>query len=304
VLAALLFHAGLITYWQTTDWPIEPAIDPLVASGLIATVVPEPIWIDKDKPEEDPHGEWMDEDDDPFEELKQNAPRSVDRRRNQAERIVRSDPRVKAEQRAAVLSQILNAAEQQAGVIGARASATGVVFGQGPSGSDMERLLSQLAYGPAAREHSALAQLAGGKNTGEVASVGTLHLPPGDENVATKGAGEERRVGQVRRERVRIGPSPGFLDAAEVTKRVKRALPAIKGCYERALPRNPTLAGRLEIGFTVAPSGKVSSTRVGANELGPQVARCVEGVFRRMRFSEPQGGAAKFEYPFVFTPAL
>jgi len=304
VMVALLFHVGLITYWQTADWPIEPKIEPLVASGLIATVVPEPVWIEKDEPREDPHGKWVDEDEDAFAELKRNEPRSVDRQRNKAERIVRNDPRIKAEQRAAVLTEILAAAEERAGVIGSQASATGLVFGRGPTGSDMERLIGQLAYGPAAREHSVLAQLAGGKNSGEVATVGSLRVPRGDANVETRGAGKERRVGKVRRERIRVGPSEGFLDAAEVKRRVTRALPAIKGCYERALPRNPTLEGRLEVGFTIAPSGKVSSTRIGANEVGPRVANCVAAVFERMRFAEPQGGAARFEYPFFFKPGF
>ncbi|MBW2277265.1 MAG: AgmX/PglI C-terminal domain-containing protein [Deltaproteobacteria bacterium] len=261
VLMALLFHGGLIAYWQTADWPIAPKIDPLVASGVIATVVPEPIWIDRDEAKADLHGEWVDEDHDAFAELKENKPRSVDRKRNKAERIVREDPRIKAEERAAVLSKILAAADKQAGVIGSQASATGLVFGSGPTGSDLERLIGQLAYGPAAREHSVLAQLAGGKNSGEAAAVDALRVPRGDTNVETQGASKERRVGKVRRDRVRVGPSEGFLDAAEVTRKVKRALPAIKGCYERALPRNPTLEGRLEVGFTVSPSGKVSSTR-------------------------------------------
>jgi hypothetical protein len=304
VLTALLFHAGLIAYWQTTDWPLEPEIDPLVASGAIATVVPEPIWIDREEPEEDPHGEWMDEDEDPFAELKENTPRSVDRKRNKVEQAVREDPRIGPEQRDSVLREILAAADAGAGRIGSRSSAVGEVFAAGPPGVDMERLIAELSFGPSTREHSLLSEIAGGKKSGEAAVVGSLSLPRGDRNVATRGAGEERRVGKVRRYRIEVGQSEGYLDAAEVKRIVSRALPAIKGCYERALPRNPTLEGRLEVKFTVTGSGKVSSAAIGANELNAQVGACVTGVFERLRFPRPEGGAARFAYPFFFTPAL
>lgn len=304
LMAALLFHAGLIAYWQTTDWPLRPLIDPLVASGAIATVIPEPIWIDRDEQQEEPGGEWMDEDEDPWEELKRDRTRAADRRRDRNAAHEDRDLRDRAEQRAEVLSQILEAAERQAGVIGSRASATGLVFGQGPTGTDMERLLGQLAYGPAAAEQSSLSRLAGGKDHGEVASVDALRLPRGDLDVETQGAGQERDVGKVRRDEIRRGRSEGYLDEAQVKRIFGRALPAIKGCYERALPRNPTLEGRLEVHFTVAGSGKVSAAQIAGNELNAQVGRCVAGVFKRLRFPQPQGGAARFELPFFFTPAF
>jgi hypothetical protein len=302
LLTALLFHGGLIAYWETTDWPLRPLIDPLVAGADLVTVVPEPRWIEREE-EEDPGGEWIDAEEDEWDELKENRSRSIDRKHNRKQHAKRPTAIERAEQHAALLTEIRDAAQKQAGVLGSRA-ALGTVFGSGPTGSDMERLIGDLAYGVAERGHSALGGLAGGKNTGEMAGVDVLKLRGGDRNVATEGAGDERRVGQTRRGKLKPQPSSGYLSEADVNRIVKRALPAIKGCYERALPRDPTLGGRLAVRFTVAGSGKVSSAQIVGNELGPQVGQCVAGVFKRLRFPEPQGGAARFEHPFHFTPAF
>jgi TonB family protein len=300
LLVALLFHAGVIGWWETTDWPLKPLIDPMFLGDELVSVVPEPRWIEREEPER--VGRWFDEDEDEWEELKENRPRSVDRKRNRVDEARKQLAGKSAERRAALLTELLAEAERQAGVIGSNA-ATAEVFGSGPTGADLERLIGDLAYGPATGHRSVLSGPAGGKGSGEVAEVDTLRLGGGDRVIETGGPGGERRVGRMRTAAPRSKPSAGFLDDAEVKRVVGRAKGAIKGCYERALPRDPTLEGRLEVHFTVSGSGRVSSVRIAGNELNEQVGRCVAAVFERLRFPEPKGGAASFTSPFFFTPA-
>jgi hypothetical protein len=300
LLVALLFHGGVIAYWQTTDWPLRPLIDPMFLGDELVSVVPEPRWIER---EEERVGRWFDEDEDEWEELKENRPRSVDRKRNRVDEARKQLAGKIAERRAALLTEILAEAERQAGVLGSN-GATAEVFGSGPSGADLERLIGDLAYGPATGHRSVLSGPAGGKNSGEAARIDSLRLGGSDREVETGGPGSERLVGKMRTAPPRSKPSAGFLDDAEVKRVVGRAKGAIKGCYERALPRDPTLEGRLEVNFTVSGSGKVSSVRITGNELNDQVGRCVAAVFERLRFPQPKGGAASFSSPFFFTPAL
>ena len=109
--------------------------------------------------------------------------------------------------------------------------------------------------------------------------------------------------GRVRKKKPSAVDGTGVLSPAEVAKVVNRRLGAIKGCYERALRKNPNLEGKITIRFTIAGSGKVSTARATTNELTPDVSNCIVGAFKRFRFPQPDGGSLTVEYPFLFTPA-
>ncbi|MEM7677650.1 MAG: AgmX/PglI C-terminal domain-containing protein, partial [Myxococcota bacterium] len=73
---------------------------------------------------------------------------------------------------------------------------------------------------------------------------------------------------------------------------------------ERELGRNPTLAGKVTVEFTIVERGTVSNARAAENTTGsPAVASCVTAAVRRFRFRPgPEGGSVTFRYPFVFAP--
>ena len=95
----------------------------------------------------------------------------------------------------------------------------------------------------------------------------------------------------------------GELPAADVASVIRRNIGGIRWCYNRALQNNPTLAGRLEVQFTVADSGRVSGTpsTSGLSEA-PEVGRCIATRVHTFVFPPPSGGSVSFAFPFNFTP--
>ena len=96
--------------------------------------------------------------------------------------------------------------------------------------------------------------------------------------------------------------SEGELDARGVASRIRARVGAIRGCYERALRDHPTLAGRIEVRFTIGPEGRVNSIRPEGLPEAPEVGACVANVIRRVEFPRPTGGAVEFSFPFTFSP--
>jgi hypothetical protein len=99
----------------------------------------------------------------------------------------------------------------------------------------------------------------------------------------------------------------GSLPRSVVDEVVKSHLNAIRYCYRRELPKEPSLAGKLVTRFVIASDGTVSSA-------DPQAARstlrhagvenCVMRRFMRMSFPEPMGGGiVVVSYPFLFAPS-
>ena len=96
----------------------------------------------------------------------------------------------------------------------------------------------------------------------------------------------------------------GQLSRAEISRVVNRSMPAIQGCYERALMQKPGLSGRVLFDWTVATSGAVSGARVRSSSLGDAgVEDCIMRIIRGWRFAAPDGGAVDVTYPFVFRSA-
>lgn len=79
-------------------------------------------------------------------------------------------------------------------------------------------------------------------------------------------------------------------------------------CYEQALkqkrPVDPMPEGRVEISFTVSPSGTVTESNVlSSNVSNPKLERCVAETLRRIQFpSNKEGRLIQTSYPFDFAP--
>lgn len=92
------------------------------------------------------------------------------------------------------------------------------------------------------------------------------------------------------------GTASGALQSALASK-----AGASRGCYERALRQNATLAGKLVISVRIGPQGQVCSAGVASNGLGdPGVASCVVSMFRSASFPAPQGGCVDAQVPMNF----
>jgi TonB family protein len=96
----------------------------------------------------------------------------------------------------------------------------------------------------------------------------------------------------------------GSLDKEFIRRVVRRHLNEVKFCYERELPRNPDLHGRVTTQFTISESGVVLAAVVQQSTLNhPGVEACIVDAVRRWEFPAVPGGQIVVSYPFVFKMA-
>jgi len=99
----------------------------------------------------------------------------------------------------------------------------------------------------------------------------------------------------------RSGSSGGSLSREEIQRPLRRNMASIRHCYEQQVARQPNLEGRVNVRFTIAPDGSVSSAEIASSTLGDVgVEACVRRAVTRIRFPQPQGGSVIVTYPFTF----
>lgn len=77
-----------------------------------------------------------------------------------------------------------------------------------------------------------------------------------------------------------------------------------RSCYEKALSNDAALAGKLEVGVRVSPTGEVCSAKVGKDSLADAtVTSCVLQRFRAGKYPKPTGGCVTVSVPMNFMPA-
>jgi hypothetical protein len=94
----------------------------------------------------------------------------------------------------------------------------------------------------------------------------------------------------------------GTVDPSSVARIIRGQLGGIRSCYERELRNNPTLAGRLNVSFTIGTSGRITTASTSGLPAAPAVGTCVTGRLRGLVFPVPEGGSVGFDFPFTFTP--
>ena len=308
---SFLLYVCFLSWLEFTDWPVASKWDKFVKlQELIAAA---DATFEKKKVEEKTEGEGEAEEKEEEKEEKKEKKKVVKKEKAEkaeaapsksAEEIARE----RAAKRAEIASQLAERGINK--IIGSLAGggeggAIMDVLGQGDVGADQDALLSQVSgVGVATGESGSLRGPAGGKGSGEAADIEQVRLKGGDANVKTGGAGSERKVkGKVKRKNAAAIDGTGALDPQSVNRIIGQRMGAIKGCYERALRRNPDLKGKLVIRFTISGSGKVTAARTVHNDLTPDVGDCVSSAFKRFRFPQPDGGSLTMESPFMFLPS-
>lgn len=141
---------------------------------------------------------------------------------------------------------------------------------------------------------------------GKVASVGDDELQAkGSGPVDTGSKGKEIAVkGNVNIQKPSEAFGTGVLDSRAIASVVSRRKRAIQSCYEKQLKRNPKLAGKVKVQFTINEMGRVGEARVVEDTTGDrQVGVCIVSQIKRWRFPRPDGGSVTVAFPFLFTPA-
>ena len=117
---------------------------------------------------------------------------------------------------------------------------------------------------------------------------------------ASAGSGNKnkRRVGRLK---VGSGATQGFCARGHIKSVVRRRAGALRACYDKELKTKPTLAGKLQVRWTIGRDGQTNNVSFTSNSLGDaKVAACVKRVLTTMRFKEPEGGICVVQWPFVF----
>ena len=94
----------------------------------------------------------------------------------------------------------------------------------------------------------------------------------------------------------------GCLKPAVVRRVLGRIQSQAKYCYEKELPRNPNLAGKVTTTFTIGSTGSVMRTGISESTIGnANVESCLERIIKRLKFPPCRGGGtADVSYPWIF----
>jgi hypothetical protein len=144
------------------------------------------------------------------------------------------------------------------------------------------------------------AQGKGGGGTGKAVGIGDLGGHVGGPGKVGTGRMVKERVPKaiVKQSRADID---GTMNVNAVAQTIRRGMATVRTCCQRALKRNPDLAGKITIRLNVNTMGKVTSVTVDSDTLGdPVVATCIKGYARRWRFPPSDGGSAEIAVPFNF----
>jgi hypothetical protein len=95
----------------------------------------------------------------------------------------------------------------------------------------------------------------------------------------------------------------GHYPRSLVDETIKRHIASIRHCYQKELTRDPTLAGKVGINFTIANDGSVSRAKIYEATLdNAAVQQCLTERFYRLTFPKPKVGVVIVKYPFLFAP--
>jgi hypothetical protein len=92
---------------------------------------------------------------------------------------------------------------------------------------------------------------------------------------------------------IRVGDPTvgGGLEAGIVKKRLLQRSGAFLYCYTKALEKNPYVAGKITLTFTVTPKGSVGNIKAETSTLADdQLVSCIEKKISTIKFEPPADG--------------
>ena len=95
----------------------------------------------------------------------------------------------------------------------------------------------------------------------------------------------------------------GALDKSLIDKVIQQHSAKFLYCYQRELPKNPGLKGKVTLKFTISNTGSVAKSSVDKSSLAnATVDACINQQMKTLQFPEPKGGGIVIvQYPFVFS---
>lgn len=126
----------------------------------------------------------------------------------------------------------------------------------------------------------------------------------GGGGIGALGAGSVGRgtvAGTVSRASARTISATGSVDREAVARTVNAHLQEVRACYERALLKEPGLAGKVVLEWTISLSGEVATAKTKTSTLhNSAVESCILQDLKSWRFPPAKGGLVIVSYPFLF----
>jgi len=194
----------------------------------------------------------------------------------------------------------------------------------GPATNDVLAAIDKMGSGPGSKNAKNNFKLSGlvGKEPIANAGIGTLGLGGGGKGgsgtkglemlnglggggIGALGAGGFGRGGQVggtvKRASARSIGVQGSIDREAVAKVVNSHLQEVRACYERALLKDPGLAGKVVLEWSINTAGSVTTARTKSSTLrNGAVEACILQSLKEWKFPKAQGGMVIVSYPFLF----
>lgn len=182
---------------------------------------------------------------------------------------------------------------------------TSSVFGPGGLGTGINSALGGLEginHGETAGAGGMGTRGAGPGGSGQSIGIGGLGngsgIGPGGDDLITSSLPGKKRI-QVKPQRIEL---KGCLKPQTVRRMLSRYQSQARYCYEKELPRNPNLAGKVTTSFVIGPTGSVIQSKIESSTLqSSNVETCLLRSLQRMKFPACQGGGnAYVTYPWIF----
>ncbi|OGQ81490.1 MAG: hypothetical protein A2289_07280 [Deltaproteobacteria bacterium RIFOXYA12_FULL_58_15] len=285
LLAAFVVEAPIIAYFQVAPRPTKLSLED-VDDRWADLIVPDLKKEEKKEPKDEAKGEGG--------ERKQEKKDEDDKPKDEAGKAKVAAAR-KAKIQQTIAGKGMLAILGTTG-IGAASGAVADVFGDGGVGGDLDAAFDGITGVGLATGSTRTTR---GSGSGDKASIGGLQTSGGGQ--VGLGGKRETRLGSVATATPEVD---GALDQEAIAKVVRARKRMVQDCYERELKRDPTLTGRIEIEFTIGPSGAIEDASVSSNKMGSDaVGDCIVSRLRHWRFPKPDGGSVTVNFPFIFTPA-
>ena len=133
------------------------------------------------------------------------------------------------------------------------------------------------------------AEILRGKGGGGIGALGAGNIGKGSVG------------GTVTHATARSVAAQGSIDREAVAKVINSHLQEVRACYERALLKDPSLAGKVVLEWTIGVTGGVTTARTKSSTLkNGSVEGCILTSLKGWKFPTPKGGVVIISYPFMF----
>ncbi|HEX8697338.1 MAG TPA: AgmX/PglI C-terminal domain-containing protein [Myxococcaceae bacterium] len=182
-------------------------------------------------------------------------------------------------------------------------------LGSGPGSKNVKtsnyKLSGLIGKAPIANAGLGTFGLGGGGKGGGATLGAELLRGKGGGGIGALGAGNVGKGkvgGTVTRATSRSISAPqGSIDREAVAKVINSHLQEVHACYERALLKDPGLAGKVVLEWTIGASGKVAAAKTKSSTLNnASVEACILNSLKSWAFPAPKGGVVIISYPFIF----